>query len=227
MPLINGNGSLYLENAEKNATVKGGKGRLKQRRRQSILSVRLRCCGMWNFVWRGNPLSGVAPAKNRARSPTAVPPSLLTASPLLARCLRPLFDARSCLIQRTLTVLTSAESSVLARGASWPLSTAKNPQHRRIEDGTSCGTCQGNRPVETPMLLIAASHTRLVHFDTYWCNARACYGFTSVLFTTRVWIWGSWRNATGLRGFSHVKLLGECLDSLQSIHATGGYLVAC
>ena len=130
-----------------------------------------------------------------------------------------------CLIQRTLTVSTSAKSSVLAHGASWPLSTAKNPQHRRIEDGASCGTCRGNRPVENCMLLIVASHTRLVHFDTYWCNARACCGFTSVLFTTpttRVWIWGSWRNPMGLRGFSHVRLLGECLDSLQYIHTTGG-----
>ena len=188
---------------------------------------------LWHveFCLEGNPLSGVVPAKNQARSrATVVPPSLLNDSlPLLARFLHPMsppFDARSSLVQRTLTVLTNTKPSVLAHCASRSLCTAKKSTAPSDRRRTSCRTCQGNRTVEISMLLIAASHTHLVHFDTYWCNARACCGFTSVLFTTRAWIWGSWRNTMGLRGFSRVRLLGECLDSFQYIHTTGGHLVA-
>jgi hypothetical protein len=168
---------------------------------------------LWHveFCLGGNPLSGVVPAKNRA-SPPGSSTSLCsaTASPLLARFLRqksPPFDARSSLVQRTLTVLMNTESSVLAHRASRSLCTAKNPQHHQIEDGSSCGTCQGNRTVKIPCSCRSKSYTHLVHFDTYWCSARACCGFTSVLFTTRVRICGSWHNAMGLRGFSHVRLL--------------------
>ena len=93
--------------------------------------------------------------------------------------------------------------------------------------GASWGTCQGNQPYGEKFRALdrSKSYTRLVRFDTYWCHARACCGFTSVLFTTRVGSWKSQQNTMGLQRFSHVRLLGECLDSLQYIHTSGGHLV--
>ena len=128
-------------------------------------------CGI---LFGGEPIERSCARQEPIQSPLplAGPPLFVPTTALLARFFKflrrksPPFDARSPLVQRTLTVLTSTKPPVLGHHASRSLCTAKNPQHHQVDGGSSCGTCQGNRTVKNSMLLIAASHTHVLFIST-------------------------------------------------------------
>ena len=70
---------------------------------------------------------------------------------------------------------------------------ANNPQHRQIENGSSCdwGSCQDNRTVKNIFVLITASHTSILLVATLTGTSLAPVAATSISFTIRVWRWKS------------------------------------
>ncbi|KAI9463004.1 hypothetical protein HD554DRAFT_1046955 [Boletus coccyginus] len=178
------------------------------------------------------PLSGVVLAKNGAAGTCS--PSRTFLFPLLRSNDSPAINLHGSSIcakrTATLDLLLSRErspsrrvkSSALAHYASRSLCTAKIPQRRQTKGGSSCGICRRNRTVKNSMLLIAASHTHVLSCRHVLVPRSRRLRLHSVFIHHRVWRWRSRHNARGRRGFSHVKLLRECLDSLQNIHTTEG-----
>ena len=168
---------------------------------------------LWHvgFCLGGNPLSGVVLAKNRFRAPPSTGRSTSLRSDdsitrTLLQVLAPKVTTVRCQIpfgpenahrldEHQATRPWAPRQSVLVHGKK---STAPSGRRRLILRNLS------RQPYGEKFHALDRSkpYTRLVHFDTYWCNARACCGFASVLFTTHVWTWGSWRNTTGLRGLA-------------------------